>query len=248
MTAAAAHRSSRAHHSHLAEAVHLAAMLALTFSTGMADAVGYLGLDKVFTGNMTGNVVILGMGLSGTTDLPVLGPLLALASFMAGAAFGGRMLRHHQEPWPFRVTVLISLVGATFGAGAVVFGVVSFSQGSPTAFTLTVALAAAMGLQAAVARRIAVKDVTTVVVTSTITGLAADSRLGAHVDHPWRRRSGAIVLIGLGATVGALLLTVSTWVSVAVPAALTIVVAVAGELGVRRHSPRLPRTIQDPDV
>jgi uncharacterized membrane protein YoaK (UPF0700 family) len=30
-------------------------MLALTFSTGIGDAVGYLSLDRVFTGNMTGS-------------------------------------------------------------------------------------------------------------------------------------------------------------------------------------------------
>lgn len=45
-------------------------MLVLTFSTGMVDAIGYLGFDKVFTGNMTGNVVILGMGLAGAEDTP----------------------------------------------------------------------------------------------------------------------------------------------------------------------------------
>ena len=47
------------------ERMHLSLMLALTFTTGINDAVGYLGLDKVFTGNMTGNVVILGMALAG---------------------------------------------------------------------------------------------------------------------------------------------------------------------------------------
>ena len=47
------------------ESVHLVLMLALTFATGIIDAVGYLGLDRVFTGNMTGNVVILGMALLG---------------------------------------------------------------------------------------------------------------------------------------------------------------------------------------
>ncbi|MGQ4427380.1 DUF1275 family protein, partial [Streptomyces violaceoruber] len=40
-------------------------MLALTFATGVVDAVGYLRLDQVFAGNMTGNVVILGMAATG---------------------------------------------------------------------------------------------------------------------------------------------------------------------------------------
>ncbi|MEC5150133.1 DUF1275 family protein [Cryobacterium sp. GrIS_2_6] len=53
--------------------LHLGLMLALAFSTGLADAVGHLGLDKVFTGNMAGNGVILGMALAGASNLSVLG-------------------------------------------------------------------------------------------------------------------------------------------------------------------------------
>lgn len=40
-------------------------MSALTSSTSIVDPVGYLGLDRVFAGDMTGNVVVLGMGLAG---------------------------------------------------------------------------------------------------------------------------------------------------------------------------------------
>src|SRR5689334_18760462 len=71
----------------------LVLMLALTFSTGIVDAVGYLGLDKVFAGNMTGNVVILGMAIVGADGLPWVGPLVALIAFMVGAVIGGRTLR-----------------------------------------------------------------------------------------------------------------------------------------------------------
>ena len=41
----------------------------------LADAVGYLGLDRVFTGNMTGNVVILGMGLPSGRILATVAPI-----------------------------------------------------------------------------------------------------------------------------------------------------------------------------
>lgn len=58
--------------------LHVGLMQTLTFATGITDAVGFLGLDRVFTGNMTGNVVILGMGLAGADELPVLGPALAV--------------------------------------------------------------------------------------------------------------------------------------------------------------------------
>jgi len=53
--------------------IALAATIILTFVTGIVDAVGFLALDRVFTGNMTGNIVILGMGVAGADDLPVLG-------------------------------------------------------------------------------------------------------------------------------------------------------------------------------
>ena len=49
-----------------ASRLHLLLMLAPAFSTGIiVDAVGYLGLDRVFTGNMTGNVAVPGMAPAG---------------------------------------------------------------------------------------------------------------------------------------------------------------------------------------
>ena len=42
------------------------ALLALTATTGLVDAVSLLGLGRVFAGNMTGNVVLLGVATTGT--------------------------------------------------------------------------------------------------------------------------------------------------------------------------------------
>ena len=201
-------------------------MLVLTFSTGVADAVGYLALDKVFTANMTGNVVILGMGAAGAPGLPVVGPALALAAFLTGAAAGGRAMRVLPATPERGAPVLLAVIGAVFSAAAVWLGIGGVRTGTPTAFGITALLAAAMGAQAAVARGIAVKDVTTVVVTSTLTGLAADSWFGARADQPWRRRVAAVALIGLGAVVGTLLLAYGPWAGVALTAVLTLVVAV----------------------
>lgn len=206
-------------------------MLALTFSTGIVDAVGYLGLDRVFTGNMTGNVVILGMAIVGADDLPVLGPVLALVGFMAGAALGGRALKHAPGGWSRRTTALLALVGLVIGALAVL---VLFEEEPerPVALAVTTLLGAAMGLQAAVARFIAVKDVTTVVVTSTITGLAADSVLGSGKGGGSARRVAAVLLILAGAAVGAVLLRWHPGAGLVAAAAITLVVAALGTLRV----------------
>ena len=74
---------------------HLVLMLALTFTTGIVDAVGYLGLDRVFTANMTGNVVILGMALAGADDLPVLGPAHRAGGFLAARRSAGACCGPH---------------------------------------------------------------------------------------------------------------------------------------------------------
>ncbi|WP_084078751.1 YoaK family protein [Demequina sp. NBRC 110057] len=206
---------------------HLGLMLALTFSTGIIDAVGYLGLDRVFTGNMTGNVVILGMGLTGVDDLPVVGPIIALVAFMCGAAVGGRTLRTFDAGWSHKTTVLFSVVAAVLIAAAVVV-LVDSHPAEPLALAVTAALGLAMGLQASVARHIAVKDVTTVVVTSTITGLAADSAAGGEGLNFWKRRMGAVLLIGAGACTGALLLQWHIGAGMLLSAAITVVVVLLG--------------------
>lgn len=214
-------------------ALDLALMLALTFSTGIVDAIGFLGLDRVFAGNMTGNVVILGMALTGADELPVLGPLTALLLFLLGALASGRLLRDRDAEWSGRSTVLFLTVGVILTASAVPL-LVMFDPSEPVELAVTGALGLSMGLQAGAARHIGVKDVTTVVVTSTLVGLAFDSRFGARAStHPWVRRASAIALIGAGAGAGALLLRLHIGAGILAAAAITLAVAIIGYTATR---------------
>lgn len=210
------------------QTIHLGLMLALTFSTGIADAVGYLGLDKVFTGNMTGNVVILGMALAGADGLPVVGPAVALAGFMAGAAVAGRALRGIEASWTSITTTILLTIGLILCAMTVYLAIEPNATRGANHVIVAGVLATTMGAQAATARHLAVKDVTTVVVTSTITGLSADSWLGGRVAQPWVRRLLAILLISAGATVGALLLRLHLATGVGLSGAITLAAALAG--------------------
>ncbi len=217
------------------ERMHLVLMLALTFGTGIVDAVGYLGLDRVFTGNMTGNVVILGMALVGADDLPILGPILALAGFMAGAALAGRVLRRQPGAWNPRTTGLLGAVALLSLALAILLFALGDEPSTAEALPVTFFLGGAMGLQAATARVIAVKDVTTVVVTSTITGLAADSVLGSGKGGGSGRRVLAVVLIVAGAMAGALLQRWHLGAGLLLSAVLVALVTVVGTLHHRVH-------------
>nr|WP_179670422.1 YoaK family protein [Nocardioides thalensis] len=208
-------------------------MLALTFSAGINDAVGFLGLDRVFTGNMTGNVVILGMGVAGGEDLPVLGPALALAGFMAGAALAGRALRRATTSWTRATTVLFAIVAVLMFGLAVVLFVVGEDPEQHVRVTATTTAAVAMGVQAATARHVAVPEVSTVVVTSTIIGFAADSVFGNGRHHHGWRRFLAVSLIVLGAAAGTLMLEVHLAVGLLVAGVITAAVTVTGAL----HAP-----------
>ncbi|MFI5085745.1 MAG: YoaK family protein [Actinomycetales bacterium] len=218
------------------ERLHLILMLVLTFSTGVVDAVGYLGLDRVFTGNMTGNVVVLGMALAGGANLPVLRPALALLGFMLGAAIAGRLLRNAAPGWCHRTSGAFLAVAVGLIAIALFTGLVPGGAKDTAGTVVTSILAVMMGIQAGTARRLKVTDVTTVVVTSTITALASESRLAGGSGAFWVRRALAIVLILLGAVAGGTALHWHLWLGLAISAALTTAVVAVGHARYRREA------------
>src|SRR5258708_11038862 len=71
------------------------ALIALTFSTGLIDAVSFISLGHVFTANMTGNIVLLGFAVGGATGLSAARSGASLLAFMAGALFGGMINVRH---------------------------------------------------------------------------------------------------------------------------------------------------------
>lgn len=207
--------------------VQLWLMLVLTFVTGLLDAVGYLALDRVFTGNMTGNVVILGMGMAGEDELPVAGPLVALGAYVVGAAVVGRLL-HGGRDWEPMVTAVFATSAVILAIVATVFRMGVVAGDTPAGIGIAAILAALMGAQAATARRLAVADVTTVVVTSTLTAYASETLFGPGFLWFTHRRLWAVVVIIAGALCGALLLRLDTGYPIYLAAVATATVAVIG--------------------
>ncbi len=203
-------------------------MLALTFVTGLLDAVGYLALDRVFTGNMTGNVVILGMGMAGEDELPVAGPLVALGAYVVGAAVVGRLLQRHPGGWRPAVTAVFATSAVVLAAAATVLTLIRVHGESAVGVGIAATLATLMGAQAATARMLAVADITTVVVTSTLTAYASETLFGPGLLWLTHRRLWAVVVIIAGAFCGASLLRFDGGYPVYLAAVLTAAVAAAG--------------------
>jgi uncharacterized membrane protein YoaK (UPF0700 family) len=191
-------------------------LLSMTAVTGMVDAVSFLALGHVFTANMTGNVVLLGFAIGGAADLSAAGSLIALICFALGALVGGRMTRTMipQIPGPTLARALVTETILFFLAAAVSVGFTTpYADHRQKILSVIALTAVAMGLRNSVVRKLAIPDLTTTVLTLTITGLAADSSLAGGDNPRWQRRGGALLAIIAGAAAGAFMVRYS----VAVP-------------------------------
>jgi uncharacterized membrane protein YoaK (UPF0700 family) len=204
-------------------------LIVLTVVTGLVDAVSYLKLGHVFVANMTGNVLFLGFAAADVTQFSVAVSLVAIGSFLLGALAAGRLGsstgQHRGRFLALATYAQVSVVGAAF----VVSLASSDVSGGILAYALVVLLAFAMGLQNAAARRLGVPDLTTTVLTQTVTGLAADSHFAGGANPNIGRRLLAIVAMFIGASLGAVLtLHVSASAALAVAVALLLINAMAG--------------------
>jgi len=210
-------------------------LLALTVVTGVVDAVSILRLGRVFVANMTGNVVFSGFALVGAPGFSLSASLAALAGFLVGALGGGALAGRLG-----RDRGLLLRAGAAAEL-VLVAGALALTAGLPGAGArdgIAALLALAMGIQNAVARRLAVPDLTTTVLTMTLTGIAADVRAQGHGLAVLRRRILAVAAMFAGAVGGALLvLHAGTAPALGLATGLLAVVTAGAALATRQPGP-----------
>ncbi|HEY6789479.1 MAG TPA: YoaK family protein [Trebonia sp.] len=244
-------------------------LLALTLVTGLVDAVSILALGRVFVANMTGNVVFAGFAIAGAPGFSLSASAFALAGFLIGAALGGRLTRRvgHDRALHLRaataaelgLVVVALVIAATSGDPAASHGTLHLTTvhltaghagpgsapvvyfGTAVTDALALVLAVAMGIQNSAARKLAVPDLTTTVLTMTLTGIGADSRSGQRGNLALARRLLAVAIMLGGGILGAwLVLQVSATAAVAVAAGLLLVAAACAALAARTPAPWRP--------
>lgn len=232
-------------------------LLALTWAAGNIDAIGYLGLGRVFTANMTGNTVLLGLHLGQEQGGAALRALLALLGFGVGLVMGALIVERIRGtgPWPPAVTWALALEAAMLAAFAVgTYLTASLREVIETQALIAVS-AIAMGIQSAAVRRLNVPGIATTYVTGTlttaVTSLIAGSRAAkpAAVEgsgrvesvpapgHWWlgvRLQLAALLVYCFGATIGGLVYDRWPALVALLPfVAVAVVVAGAARAGVR---------------
>jgi uncharacterized membrane protein YoaK (UPF0700 family) len=217
-------------------------LISMTLVTGLVDAFSYLGLGHVFVANMTGNVVFLAFALAGAPGFSVTASLAAMASFAFGALIGGRLGSRHRDHRG-RLHSSAAAIQALFLAAAVALAVTGSLAAPGYHHGLIAALGISMGIQNASARRIAVPDLTTTVLTLTITGIAADSALAGGSGSKAGRRLLSITTMLAGAFLGAVLIRHT---QACYPLVIALVVIIAGAAATRLLGKSGPAWIHAP--
>ncbi len=167
-------------------------LVVLTVSSGLIDAFSYLELGHVFVVNMTGNVVFLGMALAGAHGFSAGSSLTALGGFVVGAWTCGRLAVRH-----------VRRRGRMLAAAAAVAGATGHADRGAARWVILVLVAVTAGAQNATVQKLDVPDLSTTVLTRTITGIARDNRLAGGEPSHLGRRALAVVAMLVGAVVGA---------------------------------------------
>jgi uncharacterized membrane protein YoaK (UPF0700 family) len=218
-----------------------ALMLVLTVLTGVVDAVSILSLGRVFVANMTGNVVFVGFALAGASGFSLSASLSALAGFLVGAAVVGAAVDRHGGHRGRLVAIVACGELVLVLAALVAAGVAGSRPGPGYRDGIAALLALAMGAQNAAVRRLKVFDLTTTVLTMTLTGIAADLR--EHDRFAVVRRLLSVAAMLAGAVAGAALVLDVSEVAALVLAASLLVIVIVIAVGTSRtpadwHAPR----------
>lgn len=185
----------------------VAALLVLTFTTGIVDAVSLLGLGPVFVANQTGNVLLLGFAIAGASGFTVAATLISLIGFIIGVAAGGLIGRDRRIGVVGWMELALGIEIALLAAAALLAIGVDLGDGEEVRrYSAIALLAAAMGVRNAAVRDLKVIDLTTTTVVSmTMTGLLSDSEREGPRGPNLVRRGGAVAAMLIGAVAGALL-------------------------------------------
>src|SRR5246127_3248768 len=201
------------------------ALLGMTAVTGLVDAVSFLSLGRVFTANMTGNIVLLAFATAHVSGLSIARSLSALLAFLVGAILGGRVMARANADSQTRFAAQAFLLEVAFLFAASFCGIgyrADLLEHSFQPFVLIALTALAMGTRNAAVRKLAIPDLTTTVLTLTITGIGADSSIANGNNPRLARRVTVVAAMFLGAALGAVIIRYSIsaalWLGTAISA------------------------------
>jgi uncharacterized membrane protein YoaK (UPF0700 family) len=187
-------------------------LIALTVTSGAADAIGFLALGGVFASVMTGNMVLLGISGAKMDAALAVHAAAAIAMFIAGNALGVKLAGRPQDGdpvWPRTVTRALWVEAIPFGGYAILWWLFRSHPGVYPGLGSLALLAMGLGIQSTAVQRFG-HGLSSTYLTSTLIAVVvrlATGEVGSRRGDPDAalRARILIALIG-GAAVSALLI------------------------------------------
>ncbi len=201
-------------------------LILLAFGSGAVDAISFLGLGRVFTANMTGNIVLLGLAAGTSAGSEATRSAISLVAFIAAVSLA-LWLSHRSEEGRLPAGVVAALGLEVFAQAGFLVGwlLTSGHPGRPLEAVLVGVSAVAMGLQSGAVARLGA-GVSTTYITGTLVGLIGGlvTLTGSRRDS--LRRGLVLVVVLAGAACGAVMITGPRRLAPIVPLAMTLAAVV----------------------
>lgn len=229
-----------------------AVLIALTVLTGATDAIALLSLGGVFTSVMTGNMVLLGVGVGRGQLGTITHALVAVTGYMVGAIGGGAVAgkpRPSDRPWPRVLTWCLTAELALYLLYSILWWNADSDPSSALRSILLCILAMALGLQSSAVLRLGLPGFSTTYLTGTLTQVMSTLASNRNVRGV-ERAIGCLVALITGAAIGA---AVVHWHAAVGPVVLLALIGtvVTVALMVLNRVPgtaaeSIPRTVPEP--
>jgi uncharacterized membrane protein YoaK (UPF0700 family) len=164
---------------HYTSSVWFDLMLILMASVaGSIDVMSYYRLGHVFTANMTGNTILLGLSIGQGKLASSLHSLAALAGFFSGALAGALIVENKKKGWSYYITLSVGIECFIIFILALIWFEESTPLQNSTLYTSILLSAVAMGIQSATIRHLNIPGVVTTFITGTITSIGMSAVSG----------------------------------------------------------------------
>lgn len=213
--------------------------LVLSYASGATDAFAFLLLGGIFTANMTGNIILVGLPSRPDYLHTLVGASLAIAAFALALFFSFRITRGPLKAATTQRGMFGLLLGSALVQVLILAAWLPRGSDSPVWLQTTIIgfSAAVMGAQTAISKRVQTRSgITTTFVTGTLTNLMqdlAEGKRGVRLI-----RIATIVALMAGALSCGLLIEWAPRLGAVLPATASLVAVVmvwVRELGGHHH-------------
>jgi uncharacterized membrane protein YoaK (UPF0700 family) len=203
----------------------------LSFGAGAVDAISFLGLGHVFTANMTGNIVLLGVAAGSAAGREATRAAVSLVAFTAAVSTALWLTRQRRAGrLPGGIVIAFAFEAVAQAGFLLGWLLASGRPGHALEAVLVGVSGVAMGFQSGAVTRLGIRGISTTYVTGTLVGLISELVSLSGSPRDWLRRGLVLVALLAGAAGGAVLITDARNLAPIPPLAITLLVGTAAGL------------------